>query len=186
MDDVVIVYDFTRSPRENLSRGFSSEPLARFAGKGVILYPLENRSRLVHVSRSDPVKVVVSPIAWCNDDRLAFLTSTLSLHFCTEGEPECKGQLYLTVPASDTHLVEMSVPADPWQAKVIADRLIDSEQFRDRETSEWPLSRPLPYVNAKGLRYSEDCRSITIVPYGRGPFREKAVTLRAGAVNDTK
>lgn len=181
MDDVVVVYDFTRSPRENFSPGFSSEALARFAGKGIILFPPENRARLEYTSKSDPLKVVVSPIAWCNDDRVAFLASTLSVR----RESGCT----VTVPASDTHLIEMSVPADAWQAKVIADRLIDAEQFRGPETSEWPLSRPLPYVNAKELRYSEDCQSVTIVPYG-SPFKEEAVTVLAarptGVGSETK
>jgi hypothetical protein len=71
----------------------------------------------------------------------------------------------------------MSVPADAWQAKVIADQPVDARPFRGPETLEWPLSRPLPFLVAKEVRYSEDCRSIMIVSYAQGPFREKAITL---------
>jgi hypothetical protein len=186
MDDVVLVYDFTRSPRENASAGFSGEPISPFAPKGIILYPPGNRARLDYMSKSDPVKAVPSPLAWCNEDRLAFLTSTLSIRSCKEGESGCKDIIH----GKETHLVEMSVPANAWQARVIADRLIDPKPFRGPETSEWPLSRPLPYVVAKGLRYSKDCQSITIMSYSMGPFKEATLTLPAarpaGVAGETK
>jgi len=163
MDEVVVAYDFTRSPLENLSMGYSG---IRFAPKGIILFPPENKARGAYETKSDPLKLVASPFAWCRNDRFAFLSATAAM-----GDD---------VRLIDLRLIEMSLPADARQARVIAEHPVDASVFRGPATLEWPLERPLPLLHAKDLRYSDDCRSLTIVSLAQGPFAEKAVALPTG------
>ncbi len=154
-DHVVAVYDFTRTPLENASLGYQGRS---YVPKGIILYPPENKARGAYETRSEPLKTVTSPFAWCGNDRIAFLAAT----------------------GSETHLIEMSLPEDARQAKVIADQLVDVSELRSKVPArDWPLERPLPALEAGALSYQEGCRWIHAVPLHSSLYDTKVITLPA-------
>jgi hypothetical protein len=162
-DDVVVIYDFARNPDGNDSSGYVGR---QFVPKGIILFPPENKAQRLFTTKSDPLKVVTSPFAWCKNDRIAFLAATAKI-----GD---------NVQLGDLSLIEMSLSSDPRQAKVIADLQVDAMTFRAPPSDEWPIQRALPLFSAKELLYNADCSSITIISLPTGPYDAKTITLPLG------
>jgi hypothetical protein len=154
MDEVVVAYDFTRTPTENASPGKAG----RLVPKGVILYPAESRARGVYRTKSEPLVTVASPFAWCGNDRIAFLSAI----------------------GDETHLIEMSLPEDARHAKLIGDRRIDAGAFRSKvPTGDWPHDHPHPPFAARELSYQDGCRGVRVVPLASDDFEAEVVTLAA-------
>ncbi len=158
-DDVVVGYDFTRGPGDNASLGYLGR---RFVPKGIVLFPPENRTRGGYETVSTPRRLVTSPFAWCGNDRISFLAATSS-----------------DARLVDLRLIEMLLPANLKQSKVITDRPLGVEEFRGAPSEDYPPGRPLPPPPVKELRYGDGCRSVTVEFQPGGPFQEEPATLPA-------
>ncbi|MGI0014821.1 MAG: hypothetical protein ACREBU_15480, partial [Nitrososphaera sp.] len=150
----LLVYDFTRSPRENAVR---EEDVTNPENRGFILYPEENRRKGIYfipAMSQEQQRGLTSPIAWSEkSDKLALL----------EGY---QGNSYLVVIDISNGLL----------APQVTKKLLNKERFYSG-LAIWQPQYENAVIIAKHLTFTKNATSIELQSMAIGPFGEKTVIL---------